>query len=543
MCYQSGLSNKISMSSPPSKRGHACFHACINGTMECLSIQKKSFKERYRWSFRRSSRALQPVDQLHLHPGNDTNQYEELQNGSGQTGDATCYSSNGHLGFEKGYAHNHCQNKQALAVAVATAAAAEAAVAAAQAAAQVVKLTGATRSGYSSNNNTPHSTISARRSQQEHAAIRIQAAFRAYLARRTLRTMKGLARLQALAQGRVGQKQTTATMKCMQALVRAQAAVRGRRTTCLRDETDALRETNLWHPTWEQFEKHRSAANPFDMNEKNKDVKSGPEWDDSTKTIEQIQARELSRQEAAVKRERAMAYAFSHQTGIRCSSKASTTPQLGWNWLERWMAARPWENRRPSPAKDGPICARAAAPSTPNSSIPQRQPSPLRRASAPSTPAPSSFRQPGISRTASPARRTAAVTPILGSFSVPGTRFSSHPFSMSSLAHSLASSSMRDDLSVASFSGTPTYMASTESARAKLRSQSTPKQRVGGARSAATSVYSDEVGTLQQQQPASKKRLSFTNVDSGSTRNFLSWRGSASLQRNRSFEGYNKSKF
>ncbi|KAH7306763.1 hypothetical protein KP509_22G028700 [Ceratopteris richardii] len=63
-----------------------------------------------------------------------------------------------------------------------------------------------------------------RKNLEELAAVRIQAAFHAYLARRTLRTLKALARLQALTQGQVGQRQATTTMRCMQALVRAQAA-------------------------------------------------------------------------------------------------------------------------------------------------------------------------------------------------------------------------------------------------------------------------------------------------------------------------------
>jgi hypothetical protein len=36
-------------------------------------------------------------------------------------------------------------------------------------------------------------------------------------------------------------------------------------------------------------------------------------WDDSTQTPEEIQAKILGKQEAALKRERALAYAFSHQ--------------------------------------------------------------------------------------------------------------------------------------------------------------------------------------------------------------------------------------
>lgn len=39
----------------------------------------------------------------------------------------------------------------------------------------------------------------------------------------------------------------------------------------------------------------------------------GEEWDDSFQSKQQIEARLLSKQEAAMRRERAMAYAFSHQ--------------------------------------------------------------------------------------------------------------------------------------------------------------------------------------------------------------------------------------
>ena len=45
----------------------------------------------------------------------------------------------------------------------------------------------------------------------------------------------------------------------------------------------------------------------------------GEQWDDSTQSKEQIEAILISRQEAAVRRERALAYAFSHHVGF-CSS-------------------------------------------------------------------------------------------------------------------------------------------------------------------------------------------------------------------------------
>ena len=39
----------------------------------------------------------------------------------------------------------------------------------------------------------------------------------------------------------------------------------------------------------------------------------GEDWNDSTQSKEQIEARQQSKQEAAMRRERALAYAFSHQ--------------------------------------------------------------------------------------------------------------------------------------------------------------------------------------------------------------------------------------
>lgn len=39
------------------------------------------------------------------------------------------------------------------------------------------------------------------------------------------------------------------------------------------------------------------------------------DWDDSTQSKEQVEAKLQSRQEAAIRRERALAYAFSHQVG------------------------------------------------------------------------------------------------------------------------------------------------------------------------------------------------------------------------------------
>jgi hypothetical protein len=75
-------------------------------------------------------------------------------------------------------------------------------------------------------------------------------------------------------------------------------------------------------------------------------------FDSSNKSKEQIKAKVVNRKEASVRRERALAYAYSHQQTWRNSSKHphqtlmdANTPHWGWSWLERWMASRPWDSQ------------------------------------------------------------------------------------------------------------------------------------------------------------------------------------------------------
>ncbi|VAI21431.1 unnamed protein product [Triticum turgidum subsp. durum] len=76
-------------------------------------------------------------------------------------------------------------------------------------------------------------------------------------------------------------------------------------------------------------------------------------WCGGIGSVAEMQAKVLKRQEAAAKRERAMAYALTHQRQAGLRQQKPTNLQgseldddhWGSNWVERWVAARPWENR------------------------------------------------------------------------------------------------------------------------------------------------------------------------------------------------------
>lgn len=119
-------------------------------------------------------------------------------------------------------------------------------------------------------------------------------------ARRALRALRGLVRLKSLVEGNSVKRQAASTLRCMQTLARVQSQIRSRRLK-MSEENQALQRQLL-------------------LKQELESLRMGEQWDDSTQSKEQIEASLISRQEAAVRRERALAYAFSHQVDI-CASQ------------------------------------------------------------------------------------------------------------------------------------------------------------------------------------------------------------------------------
>ncbi|KAG5219165.1 hypothetical protein OIU76_012472 [Salix suchowensis] len=388
------------------------------------------------------------------------------------------------------------QSKHAYSVALATAVAAEAAVAAAQAAAEVVRLT--TVSHYSG------------KSKEEIAAIKIQTAFRGYLARRALRALRGLVRLKSLIQGQSVKRQSTATLRAMQTLARVQSQIRARRIR-MSEENEAL-QRQLQQKHDRELEKLRTSI--------------GEQWDDSPQSKEQTEASLLHKQEAAMRRERALAYAYSHQQMWKQSSKSANAtfmdpnnPHWGWSWLERWMAARPWESRSTIDNSDRASFKSATSRTMSLGEISRAYSRrDLNRDNKLSPGAQKSSRPPSRQSPSTPPSKAPSTSSVTGKAKPPSPRGSAwggdedsrSTFSVQSeryRRHSIAGSSIRDDESLASSPSIPSYMAPTRSQSAKSKSR------------LPSPLGIDNNGTPDKASVGSvKKRLSFSASPAGARR-------------------------
>ncbi|RAL49688.1 hypothetical protein DM860_001979 [Cuscuta australis] len=171
----------------------------------------------------------------------------------------------------------------------------------------------------------------------EHiAAIRIQKSFRGFMARKALHWLKLVAKMKMLREGNLAKKQTSIVSSHLRAWTHLQTEIRARRVSM-------VVEGHL---------RRRKIENQSKLEEKLQSLEV--EWSGGPESKEKALARIHQREEASEKRERALAYAFSHQWTRANSSNimhkwSSLEPgktSWAWSWTDRWIASRPWESRK-----------------------------------------------------------------------------------------------------------------------------------------------------------------------------------------------------
>lgn len=362
-------------------------------------------------------------------------------------------------------------NKHAVAVAAATAAVAEAAVAAAQAAAEVVRLTSSGRCV----NNSVANVSGSLGLREDLAAVKIQAAFRGYLARRALRALKALVRLQALVRGHIERKRTAEWLHRMQALLRAQSRARAGRAQISESSHSSSKSSRFHHPGPATPEKFEHA----------------------------IRARSGKYEQSSILK----------RTGSKCKGRAIGDPDaahLSLNWSERRMDDQTWDHQVPlagtgtidDDKSDKILEIDTGKPHiTPKRrnlfhsshlSLSADQYSHSFTTTKDSTahqtvPSPSSCEVQSLSplkfsHVVEEASCTAENSPQFYSASSRGGSSKRSPFTPS------RSDGSRNFLN--GYYGNPNYMCNTESSKAKARSLSAPKQRPQYERSSSTRRYS-----------------------------------------------------
>ncbi|KAL6610559.1 hypothetical protein ACP70R_040528 [Stipagrostis hirtigluma subsp. patula] len=143
------------------------------------------------------------------------------------------------------------------------------------------------------------------RLREEQAAVKAQAAFRGYLARRAFRALKGIIRLQALIRGHLVRRQAVSTLRATWLIVKFQALVRGRNVRLSQATIQAS-----WKAAQHSFGGTKSDA-----------------WKEKLST--NAFARKLLSSPIVVE---ALHFQYDEMD-----------PNSAFNWLERWTISRVWK--------------------------------------------------------------------------------------------------------------------------------------------------------------------------------------------------------
>lgn len=292
---------------------------------------------------------------------------------------------------------------------------------------------------------------------QHLSAVKIQSAYRGYVARKSFRALRGLVRLQGVVRGQNVKRQTMNAMKMMQLLVRVQTQIQSRRIQMLENQALQRQPYKNDKDLESSFGKWTVSQSEAGQNEN---------WDDSLLTKEEREARMQKKVEAMFKRERAMAYAYSHKlwrTNPKSAQTSVLDTQVGgfpwwWNWVERELPpSNPPESQsgkrfHPTPPKPSP------------------------------RPTFGNYKQQNIrydNVESSTPRSTRSAAPMRSS---PGLMKYSYQKPRITAANSAFDVPLKDDDSLMScppFSF-PNYMTPTVSAKAKARPTSNPRERFPG---------------------------------------------------------------
>lgn len=302
------------------------------------------------------------------------------------------------------------------------------------------------------------------------SATVIQAAYRGYMARRSFRALRGLVRLQGVVRGQNVKRQTVNAMKQMQLLVRVQTQIQSRRIQML--ENEALQR--------QTYKNEKDVENSLGKYTFDNLLEIGDEhWDDSLVTKEEREARLQRKMEAVIKRERAMAYAYSHQLWKATPKSAQTAltdirssgVPWWWNWLERQLPSdEPTKPPTPSPAL-------TPTPPRHQSTIFTPTNFPFENLDTPTPKSSKSTVQNRPQKFTTPTRTPPSTTPNLSKYHKSKGAAATSPYPT------------KDDDSLMScppFS-VPNYMSPTVSAKAKARPTSNPKDLMTSTTASVTS--------------------------------------------------------